>query len=393
MFGAACGGSSLTDGAGGGESGGSPAGAGAPSAGSNNGGAVSIAGAGPAGAGGAVASAGSGGAFGGAGGAIARAGAGGAIARAGAGGAIAGAGAGGVVAGGAGSSGGNTGEECKGHTGFGCASFTVIIPKGCFDGGQPLVGTSPSPQACNSICNVNYVFGCTVSAVTASDASVNCDPGCAVGRRPEGMATTSKSESNEAGGYFAQIAQLEAASVIAFRILRDELRALGAPQSLVRAAGRAARDEIRHARSTSALARRFGGTPRPAAVARGALRSLEAIALENAVEGCVRETYGALLATRQAQLARDPVVRAAMMRIARDETRHASLSWRVGRWLETRLEPAARQNVERAKQRAARDLQLSLANEPACRFADSAGLPSPTEAVQLAGHMNRLLWS
>jgi len=181
--------------------------------------------------------------------------------------------------------------------------------------------------------------------------------------------------------------------VIAFRVLRDELRAAGAPKALLRAAGRAARDEIRHARATGALARRFGGTPRAAAVARGARRSLEAIALENAVEGCVRETYGALLATRQAQLASDPVVRAAMMRIARDETRHASLSWRVGRWLETRLDPAARSNVEQAKQRAAREQRLALANEPDCCFADVAGLPSPAEAVQLAEHMQRLLWS
>ena len=53
------------------------------------------------------------------------------------------------------------------------------------------------------------------------------------------------------------------------------------------------------------------------------MRELEAIAIENAVEGCVRESFGALLATWQAKTAGDARVRAAMKRIARDETRHA----------------------------------------------------------------------
>jgi hypothetical protein len=131
----------------------------------------------------------------------------------------------------------------------------------------------------------------------------------------------------------------------------------------------------------SSLARRAPSGRRPQGVG------------ERGGTGCVREAYGALLATRHAQSARDPVVRAAMTCIARDETRHASLSWRVGRWLETRLAPAAKRNVEQAKQRAARELQLSLANEPQCGFADVAGLPSSAEAVQHAEHMNRLLWS
>lgn len=384
VLGAACGGSSLTDqGVGGRESGGATSAgannAGATSAGANNAGATS-AGANNAGTGGSLAGAGVGGSLAGGGTSGAGAGAGGAV-----GGSSGAGGSGGGAAGG-------TGDECKGHQVASCATFIVTIPKSCLDTTQAVPGTVLSQQACNSICNVGYVFTCSVSTITASDVNVTCNPGCAVGRRPEGMSEI-QVMCDDPGGYFAQIAQLEAASVTAFRVLRDELRALGAPKSLLRAAGRAARDEVRHARATAALARRFGGTLSPATIARPARRSLETIALENAVEGCVRETYGALLATRQAQLARDPVVRSAMMRIARDETRHASLSWRVGRWLEARLEPAARRNVEHAKERAARELRLSLANEPACHFAELAGLPSPTEAEQLAGHMARLLWS
>jgi len=307
VLGAACGGSSVTDFSGGGAaSGGEPSrggSGGAPSAGASNGGATAIAGSSSAGAGGAIAAAGAGGAV------VAGAGAAGAAASAGAG--------------------GSSGDSCKNTLALSCNPVTVTIPKTCVDAGQAVLGTQLSQETCKSICNVSYIFSCSVAATTSSAISVSCNPGCAVGRRPEGMLETCAFESNEAGGYFAQIAQLEAASVIAFRVLRDELRAHGAPKALVRAAARAARDEIRHARATGALARRFGGTPRAAAVVRGARRSLEAIALENAVEGCVRETYGALLATRQALLSRDHGVRAAMMLIARDEPRHASLSWRV----------------------------------------------------------------
>jgi hypothetical protein len=51
------------------------------------------------------------------------------------------------------------------------------------------------------------------------------------------------------GAPYSEAAFLEAASVEAFRILRDELRCYGAPRSLVRAAARAGHDEVRHARS------------------------------------------------------------------------------------------------------------------------------------------------
>ena len=199
-------------------------------------------------------------------------------------------------------------------------------------------------------------------------------------------------ESNGLGAYFAEVARLEAASVDAFRILRDELRAHGAPKKLVRAAARAARDEVRHTRATGALARRFGARPRAPEVERGAPRSIEAMAIENAVEGCVRETYGALLATWQAQAARDSVVRAAMMRIARDETKHAALSWSVGRWLAARLDREQKRRVERAKQAAAREI-LCAAEHDTAGFADVAGLPSAATAARLAAEMQRALWS
>ena len=53
---------------------------------------------------------------------------------------------------------------------------------------------------------------------------------------------------------------------------------------------------------------------------------------ENAREGCVRETFGALIAMHQAERAGDPIIRRAMRRIAEEETRHAELAWEVASW-------------------------------------------------------------
>lgn len=328
------------------------------------------------------------------GGSRAGSGTGGSVSKAGAGGSISLGGAGGAInlGGAAGSGAGAGGGSCKGSVmDVSCAPYENTVPKSCLGSAVLTTGTVLSSVVCNPICSNN--FGCTVQSVTDSSVTVQCQPGCAVGRRPAGLGGPAGCDTRAAGSYFAEIAHLEAASVTAFRILRDELRLQGAPKRLVRAAGRAARDEIRHARATSALARRFGGQARTPVVAPAKPRSLEAMALENAIEGCVRETYGALLATRQASQATDPVVRAAMLRIARDETRHAALSWQVGRWLETRLDAAAKRNVARAKQAAAAQLVDALANEPEVSFAAAAGLPSPAEAAHLASQMQRALWS
>jgi hypothetical protein len=58
-------------------------------------------------------------------------------------------------------------------------------------------------------------------------------------------------------------------------------------------------------------------------------RSLDAVACENAVEGCVHETFGAAVAVMQSERAREPSCRDAMKRIAADEIRHAELAWAV----------------------------------------------------------------
>lgn len=309
-------------------------------------------------------------------------------------GAGSGAGAGGSSAGAGGSNagaGGSVPVDCAGREVASCAPTNIVLPASCF-GEIVMVGAQLPAEKCAQLC-APFVNLCRVTSVANTSVGLHCEPGCAIGRRPAGLGEPALCDPSAVGEYFAEVAHLEAASVTAFRILRDELRAQGAPKRLVRAAARAARDEIRHTRSTGALARRFGGRGRVPVVARGPHRSLEAMAIENAVEGCVRETYGALVATRQAQTARDPQVRAAMMRIARDETRHAALSWSVGRWLESRLDGAAKRQVARAKLDAVRELSASVAAEAEVGFAALAGLPTPVEASSLVAQLERTLWS
>jgi hypothetical protein len=199
------------------------------------------------------------------------------------------------------------------------------------------------------------------------------------GRRPAYFASLgfgAPLPGREVGSHFARAACLEAAAVDAFRCLRDELIAHGAPRRLVRAASRAVRDERRHVRVTSALARRFGEEPiAPRRAPPRSVRSLLEIALENAVEGCVRETYSALECLWQAHVAADPVVRSEMTRIARDEMRHLALSWEVHAWAGGRLDAASRARVRRAQESAVADLLAEVAGDPHASLVHAAGLP------------------
>jgi hypothetical protein len=176
------------------------------------------------------------------------------------------------------------------------------------------------------------------------------------------------------------MAWLEAASVPAFERLMRELEAHGAPASLRNAARRAARDEVRHARTITALAEEAGARVPQVRVAPFEERSLEAIATENAVEGCVRETFGAAVAAVQAKRASHRGLRAAMRRIARDEAQHAQLSWAVADWIDAKLDAGARKRVRRMRERAAVELLREVSVDPSAIARRDLGLPSAAEA-------------
>jgi hypothetical protein len=217
---------------------------------------------------------------------------------------------------------------------------------------------------------------------------------CVGGRRPEGLAPAPPAEGNGAlGHWWAELAYLEAASVPAFRRLARELEALGAPPALPRAARRAAGDEIRHRRITRAMAARHGvraRTPRPGSME---VRSLFDVARENAVEGCVGETYGAAVAAWQARTAGDPLVRALMAEIARDEAEHAALAWAVDQWAVTGLAPDERRMIDHARREAGATLAAEVSSrDPEPRLRAALGLPSKRVAAQMVGQAMRSLW-
>jgi hypothetical protein len=192
-----------------------------------------------------------------------------------------------------------------------------------------------------------------------ADVVVQCGFMC-TGRRTDGIPDHPGCDARELGDVFAARAYLEEVSVHAFDRMLRELRAHGAPPSLLRDARRARRDEVRHTAMMARLARRFGGEHRspvaPDGARNGAVRPLRAIAIENAVEGCVRETYGAVVGLVEARASSDPAVRRAMASIAADECRHAELSWAVARWILPRLGHEERALVASAMRRAIDDL-------------------------------------
>jgi hypothetical protein len=311
---------------------------------------------------------------------------------------------------------------------------TGAPPTGAPPTGAPPIGTAP--EACSSAvlpednqCRRSFQRPCSVTAAELAQGYLGgdrctalCPPGpdpkfsyvscglmpdanqeqylycgyCASGRRPDGLEPVAAAAGPPLGAFFAGVSHLEAASVIAFRTLADELETFAAPRALLQRAERAARDEVRHTRATATLALRFGANPGgwsdTPAVSPAEARSLEAIATENAVEGCVRETFGALLGAWQAEHANDVHVQRTMRGIARDEARHAALAWSVADWIRPLLDDAARLRVELAFEQAIVDLAAEVSGDPNPAVAGPAGLPTAAGARRLVDALAEVLW-
>lgn len=147
-------------------------------------------------------------------------------------------------------------------------------------------------------------------------------------------------------------ALMEHAAIASFARFTLHLMAHGAPPELVADVQRAALDEVDHARLCFSLATRLDGR----ALGPGALDVSGALASTSlaecvraaAVEGCVGETCAALVAQMRRDVATDPEARAALDRIARDESRHAALAWRFVAWAVAKGDRGAREAAERA---------------------------------------------
>ncbi len=195
------------------------------------------------------------------------------------------------------------------------------------------------------------------------------------GRRPLGHVEA------EVDDCVAAMASLEAASVVAFERLAAQLEGLGAPPALIDRCRAAADDERDHARWLTTLAERRGAAvPNPRS--EPAHPSLVELARHNAVEGCVHESFAALIAMTRARLAPDPVLRRVFAKIAADETRHGQLAWDLHAWLRTQLDAEQLAEVEGAQREA-----LARLPARARALADASrelGTPPPAASEALA---------
>lgn len=278
---------------------------------------------------------------------------------------------------------------------------TVVFPCGLPDEIARLDAGAIYPEseaACRALCagssTMNTVVAGMCREITSRDARpfvVHCGT-CCYGRRTEGLAMPAFASGNDAGAFLAWTASLEAASVVAFERLAGELAAHGAPAPLVAAARASARDEVRHAAVVGALARSRGASEVTARVDAPVARTLDAVARENVVEGCVYETWAAMVAWWQADHAGAPDVAAAQRRIARDETRHAALAWSVRDWCLSRAD-ADGAALSAAMRGAVEALAASVEAPAPEELINELGLPMPDDARRLFASLRASIWA
>ena len=140
------------------------------------------------------------------------------------------------------------------------------------------------------------------------------------------------------------------------------------------------------------LALRFGGQLTAPRVEERSLRSLLELSLDNAVEGCVRETWGALFGAFQAERSEDREVRRIMRVIANDEAEHASLAWQIAAWAEPQLTDGERATLRSLQEAAIGELSKDSATASQL-LTRVAGVPDRAQTEQLLSSLRTRLWS
>ena len=265
-----------------------------------------------------------------------------------------------------------------------CDVDAAACTKLCMKVLEDVTGYQATPTECDER-RTDAGHTVTVGWVTATGNS-----GCPVeGRRPAGLRRSTPRGRDLPGAYLARGAHFEAASAYAFVGMARELARHGAPAALCEAAKRAAVDEVRHARAMTGLAHARGARVAPVRVKKLAPRSLEALAIENVIEGVVGETWAALIATWQAHHAEDG--REIYAQIAEDEVRHAELARAIAAWAEGKLFPAARARVAMRQRRAVAKLAKLAKGAPA--ELRELGMPDAAQMQTLFAGARAALWS
>ncbi len=273
------------------------------------------------------------------------------------------------------------------HATGGEGSSSPCRPRLRCSASRPRPGTT-TPRRPARVTNAGYLVARdgTITEVARDPAFIN---GSRCGRQPAGLVWSDPGGGDAVTRHLVRAAYLEAASVVAFRRLELELRRFGAPPSLVARTRRSRAEEIDHARETAQLARARGGVVPALDVTPMSVRSLVDIALENAVEGCVRETYGALVASFQAERCA-PELRPLLRRIAVDEASHAQLAHDVARWLDRQLARTDRARVTAARAGALADLRAAAIVDPEPQVAEQLGVPTREAAIMLIDGLERV---
>ncbi|MCB9638848.1 MAG: ferritin-like domain-containing protein [Myxococcales bacterium] len=218
--------------------------------------------------------------------------------------------------------------------------------------------------------------------------------GCPVpGRLPTGTQIHAQENTHELGQYFAQMAAMETAAVTAFRYLVRELEAYQAPASLIESAQQAIEEEIQHAHLAGLLAQAYGAETPVLEIEPFRLRPLAEIALENATEGCVNETFAAACGMWQQEHAELDAFRAVVGRIVEEESRHAALSWAIHAWAHPQLTSEEQAHCRQAQKAAVEALEQNFLEEAPPHVRLAVGLPNHDDAAQIFKQLREQLWA
>ena len=217
------------------------------------------------------------------------------------------------------------------------------------------------------------------------------------GRAPNGLhlgscETTIQSSVNILGQYLADMAAMETAAITAFEYLARELEAYDAPQALITRAREAVVEETRHAEMAGLLSASYDADMPEVRVDDFCLRSLYEIALENAVEGCVNETFAAACGLWQSESAELEVFRQVIGHITEEEMGHAELSWDIHQWVMPQLSELEQEQIRIAQVEAIESLVVDFRQESNPELQKAFGLPTRDDAACLFAKLKDSVW-
>jgi hypothetical protein len=218
---------------------------------------------------------------------------------------------------------------------------------------------------------------------------------CGVGRLTDGVhAAAVECNDGSVGQWLAQSAWYEAVAANAFDRLACELEACGAPEALVTRARLSAIEEREHHQVFRALAAEERAPVAEVRAGDQPLRTLEQIALENAGEGCVRETLGALVMQWQGMHAKSASLRQAFASIAEQEASHAQWSWELDAWARSVLTDEQIARMDAARTDAIGMLERELSAQPIAQSVQiHTGMPDPCAVAVMMAELRATVWA